>query len=463
MDRKHPTPAPFQQALRIAVIYMVVGCLWIILSDKAVEILFPTPELASVAQTFKGWFYVLVTGGLVFHLVYRLLRHEYKARLALTESRQLLSQALEAGRLFPWTLHLDGYRVSFPPSLLVELGYGGEETSSIERDWKRLVHANDLPQFLARINAHLQGKSEYCNVQFRLKTKDGHYVWMQAHGQVIEADAYGNAVRMAGTLHDITLLKLHEKDMLRARNMAEDAHHAKTAFIADISREIRAPLNEVVDKLLLMDQAGLNTEQRRYITEAIKMGTELVGMLNEVILYSKLASGTTDWNTEKIIVADLLQDVESVMAAKCRSKGTTLTFAITQDTPAVFRGDYEKIRLTLIKLIEHAHRRTENGSILLTVSHPSPNQINTRSILLFTVEDTGKPIPDSSLRVLFTPFSAADQGQVGQMFRMDLGLRILQRLVRLLNGALCVSSTKVSGTMFLLTVPVIMLHKETKD
>lgn len=211
-------------ALRIAAIYFIVGCLWILLSDWAVETLFVSPHLAARTQTYKGWFYVLVTAALVFHLVHRLMIHQSRVQFELFEKEQRLSQALAAGNMHPWTLDVDRDAFSADRKFLAELGYLPEDIPYLQKQWKALIHKKDLPAVLDEINSHLQDDKQGIFMQCRIRRKDGTYAWVQVLGKVIERDSFGNAVSMAGTLNDVTYMRKRD-DNVRSQTRGESRNN----------------------------------------------------------------------------------------------------------------------------------------------------------------------------------------------------------------------------------------------
>lgn len=246
---KYDSINPMKIASRIASIYIVLGCLWIILSDRLLGFLVTDFERLQQLQTYKGWFYIFVTGMLVFHMVKRSLlttqkvsnklyrsyeelnlayeeliateedlKNRFnelkKSQEALAESEERYQLIFQGARDGIWDWDLKNDKMHFSYRCKTMLGYKECEPWNNLEPFKKLLHPEDKDEALEGIFDYLNKKTGSYSNTFRLKTKDEKYKWIQTKGQAIW-NAEGEPIRMAGSLTDITEQKEYEEKVLK--------------------------------------------------------------------------------------------------------------------------------------------------------------------------------------------------------------------------------------------------------
>ncbi len=193
--------------------------------------------------------------------------------------------AMEGADFGVWDLEPATGQVHFSPQWKRRLGYdpgaGPDSTST----WRGRVYPDDLAPMLEAQHAHLEGRMPWYEMEFRLRCAQGSYRWVLSRGRVAERDRAGVALRMVGTMTDVTHRR--EAELLRLeRDRAEAAARARTEFLSRMSHELRTPLNAVLgfSQLLASSEGPLDEEtQRLYAGYIEKSGWQLLRMIESML------------------------------------------------------------------------------------------------------------------------------------------------------------------------------------
>lgn len=230
-----------------------------------------------------------------------------------------------------------------------------------------------------------------------------------------------------------------------ARQLAEQASKAKSAFLAAMSHEIRTPITGILGTLHLLDDEQLSPGQQTRLGVIRASGETLLSIINDILDYSKIEAGHLDIVRTDFDLNALISDLVALMQQSAARKGLRLTSEIAPDVPAALKGDPGHIRQILINLAGNAIKFTDRGGVTIRVargngSGPVP--------LRFEVSDTGIGIPEKDQNHLFDAFYQA-QGLTGRrMGGTGLGLSICARLVEAMNGQIGVNSAQDHGSTF---------------
>ncbi len=203
--------------LSIILTYIVLGGIWISVSDLLLEKLAgPIPEL-TILQTFKGWFFVIATALLLYWLIRRGFFELEKSTQELRENEERLNLALYGTDQALWDWNIKKDKIFFNEKWANMLGYELVDIEGKYNSWENLVHPADLPKVLDLLNNHLEGNSTIYEAQYRLQTKAGDWKWVLDLGKVVERDSAGEPIRMIGTHRDITAQIQAEKALLQSQ------------------------------------------------------------------------------------------------------------------------------------------------------------------------------------------------------------------------------------------------------
>jgi len=257
-------------------------------------------------------------------------------------------------------------------------------------------------------------------------------------------------------------LNAARKEAEKARQESEQANQAKSIFLATMSHEIRTPMNGVIGMASLLAETALTDEQRMYTKTIATCGEGLLNVINDILDFSKIESGNLELEKEDFDLRSCIEDVLDMFAAKSAHLGIDLVYQIDENVPGQIIGDGLRLRQILINLVGNAIKFTQQGEVFVGVS--LKEKISSQPLTLeFTVRDTGIGIPADKIDQLFKAFSQVDSSSTRKYSGTGLGLVISEKLVRMMNGEIWVTSKPNEGSTFSFTVKATESTKPLKN
>ena len=249
---------------------------------------------------------------------------------------------------------------------------------------------------------------------------------------------------------DVTDLLEHEHALAAARDQAQAADRAKSRFLASMSHEIRTPMNGILGMTGLIRETGLSPEQRTYANAIHQSATTLLGLIDEILDFSKVEAGRIELKREPVEIAACVQDVVELLSPKALDKGLEIAWSLAADMPRKVLCDETRLRQILLNLIGNAIKYTETGGISVWLG--AEETANAGCQVRCVVRDTGPGLGENERTRIFMEFERTSTADRSAASGTGLGLAIAKRLAHSMNGDIEVTSTPGAGATFSLSL-----------
>jgi len=256
-------------------------------------------------------------------------------------------------------------------------------------------------------------------------------------------DEHGSYVGWMYVFEDVSLRKRTEASLSATRDAAVEAARAKSAFLANMSQELRTPLRQLVETATVLLGTGLDAQQRQYAGSVLASGEALLALTEKIAEFFRVEAGKLEDGDVEIDLSQLIGDVVESLATVAHQKHLELASWVEPDVPSVLLAKGQRLREVLTKLISNALRFTDAGEVFVRASRDAED--GDRVTVRFTVKDTGIGIPPERQQRLF---ALPPDGSGG------LGLLISKQLVESMGGSIGAESQLGHGSTFWFTVPL---------
>lgn len=308
--------------------------------------------------------------------------------------------------------------------------------------WSLVIEEDRARMREAIQTARAHGASNI-NIEVRIRRHgDSALRWLHV-AQTVRSDG-----RVVGVMMDVTARKEEALALAAAREAADAANAAKSAFLALMSHEIRTPLNGVLGMAGALERTELAAGQREMVNVITNSGAALLTILNDVLDVSKIEAGKLDLEATPFDVSDAVRTVAHLYQEAASQKGVTLLVDLAEAPQTALRGDPTRVRQIVQNFLSNAVKFTERGEIKLRVRTLSASGDSVR--VRFEVSDQGIGLTPEQKARLFEKFAQADGTITRRYGGTGLGLSICRELATLMGGEIgCDSEAGVGSTFYL--------------
>ncbi|MBN1491792.1 MAG: PAS domain S-box protein [Phycisphaerae bacterium] len=371
---------------------------------------------------------------------------------ALRQSEERLELALKGAALGLWDVHVPTGQAVFNDRWAEMLGYSLDELEPHFDTWRRLLHPDDRARAERAFQLHVEGKWPFFETEFRMRTKAGNWKWIFVRGKAVEQGPGGRALRVAGTHLDITERKATEATLRAAKEAAEEASRMKSRFLANVSHEVRTPLNAIVGFSEVIQRTTTDDLVRRQARTILRESETLLQLINELLDHAKIEAGKLDLDFRPVDLRQLLNEIRTGIEPLASEKGLESRFTVSDDVPPYVVGDGLRIRQVLVNLISNAIKFTERGRVSVVVEPCVTAE--TETTLRFSVIDTGIGISADKQAAVFESFTQVDGSATRRYGGTGLGTTISKQLVEMMGGRIGFDSEPGKGSTFWFVLPV---------
>ncbi|QUD86470.1 GAF domain-containing hybrid sensor histidine kinase/response regulator [Phenylobacterium montanum] len=376
-----------------------------------------------------------------------------QAMLSLERTQQRLQLATEMA-------NLQVYDVDFKRRSIVSAGKALFATSKAESEAvAEAVFSGTTDQFVdprdralvAEASRRFHSREAPYEVEYRVLRGENEEFWIAEVMHAVRGED-GSTRRIIGAMQNITARKQAELALIQAKEEAEAANRAKSAFLATMSHEIRTPLNGVLGMAQAMAAGPMEPEQRDRLEVIRQSGETLLGVLNDVLDLSKIEAGRLELEEAEFDIAAVAASAHAAFAAVAAQKGLTFDLTVTRAAAGPYLGDATRVRQLLNNLISNALKFTEAGGVTVTVGRRG-------GALALTVADTGIGMTPAQQAALFEKFAQADASTTRRFGGTGLGLAICRELAELMGGRIEARSVEGRGSTFEVVLPLRRLER----
>ena len=248
---------------------------------------------------------------------------------------------------------------------------------------------------------------------------------------------------------EIARREIIERDLVEAKEVAEQANRMKSTFLATMSHELRTPMNGILGFSKILLSGDLSAEQRDHLEIIEQSGESLLSLINDILDISQMEAGKLKLTNAPFNVRSTVENAVKLLQAKAQEKNLTLAVHVDPALPTMVEGDTDRIRQIVVNLVGNAVKFTEAGSVAVTVA-PDANGEGVK----ISVADTGIGIPADKVDALFDRFSQVDGSLARKHGGSGLGLAICRELVEQMGGEIGVETKLGEGSEFWMSAPL---------
>lgn len=367
-----------------------------------------------------------------------------KTELALKINANRLSEAQKLAKIGSWELNLNDGEVFFSEEVFNIFGIDKNSIPSIALIKSCIISAEDIELFESNLN-HVKNSNSEVQFSHSLLCKNGTIKYINEFIKCLN-DEHNEPFKILGTIQDISDQKRIERELINAKDIAEQSVKVKEQFLTNMSHEIRTPMNGIMGFARILEGTNLDSDQKQSV-EAIKRASKnLLVIINDILDFSKIDADKMIFEDVNFSLSKNINSVIELLSPISKEKKIKLLCEIDPQINDYLIGDPTRLSQILINLVGNALKFTEKGYIELIVSQEKESESNT--FIRFTIIDTGIGIPNDKIDSIFESFNQASNETTRRFGGTGLGLTITRKLIELQGGTLTVKSEVAKGSEF---------------
>ena len=372
------------------------------------------------------------------------LKERKKTELALKINAKRLSEAQKLAKIGSWELNLLDNEVYFSDQFysIFEIDQNCKATMSLLKS--RLCQPDDAELFDKNLNYVRNNNSE---VQFShvLKSKNGSVKYINEYIKCLN-DENNEPLKILGTIQDVSSQKEIERELIAAKDAAEQSTRVKEQFLTNMSHEIRTPMNGILGFAKILEGSALDNDQLQSVHAIKRAGKNLMVVINDILDFSKIEANKIVFEKANFYLSKNIKAVMELLSPIADDKRIKLILDIDSQINDSLIGDPTRLSQILINLLGNALKFTTKGYVELMVSQVK--QTDQDISLEFAITDTGMGIPKDKIDSIFESFNQASNETTRKFGGTGLGLTITRRLIELQGGSIKVESEIDKGSKF---------------
>ncbi len=254
------------------------------------------------------------------------------------------------------------------------------------------------------------------------------------------------------------------ENLEQALGLAKSANEAKSNFLANMSHDIRTPMNAIIGfTTLLAKDCEKPDKVREYVRKIAFSGQHLLSLINDILDMSKIESGKTTLNIEEFYLPEFLEELYAMMAAQTKAKRQTFEVHTKGHLPENVYCDKLRFNQILLNLLSNAVKYTPEGGDIELIVEALDKKIHNHAHLRISVKDTGVGMSDAFLQTVFDPFARERTEATKEIQGTGLGMAITKNIVDLMGGTISVESELGKGSTFIVELELTVVEKDGDD
>ena len=380
----------------------------------------------------------------------RLEVQEEQLKKKLDTSEEHLNLALSAGNLAWWTMEVATGKATFNENKVKMLGYHMKEFQDAHYSaFTELIHPDDYNKAMQAMRDHLSGKNELYEVTYRIKHKDGHYIWFYDRGSTTKRDNEGKPVLVKGIVFDDTERQEALHSLRASKRALEEANATKDRFFSIIAHDLKGPLYSMIGLTNMVEESYdlfSDEDRKKFLHNMQQSAKGTYALLEQLLIWSRLQVNTIPFEPIERDLYEELHEVFYMLKQQAQSKDIELHSTIPENTYVV--ADKYMLQTILRNLLSNAIKFSNtNSKIAVDISTSASKEVK------ITVTDWGIGIPHDKVDGILSTKENYKQAGTNNEKGTGLGLILCKEFVAKHNGKIYIQSKEGDGTSVTFTLP----------